>query len=304
MSNLPTKASYSKPWLSYAAQVQVLQQRGLVVAVPQAAERFLSHLNYYRFSGYCLAFESQRHTFASGTAFEDIIVAYQFDLALRDLLTEALEVIEVDIRAAIAYEFGNRYGAFGHTKSANFYQNFNHTVWVDGLRNEAGRSSELFIQHFQRTYSEFPDLPVWMVTEVMSFGTLSHMFKGMLRKDQRAIAKRYRIQAGFLQSWLHHCVYIRNLAAHHSRLWDREWSIIPDLPPITQWQSPLLPSNRKLFATLLVLRKLLSHMPAVHEFAKRWKQRVEQQIAQPPNVPNPLPCMGLTNNWHTHPIWQ
>lgn len=303
MSSPSPKKPFGKPWLPYSDQVQLLQQRGLLVLDPQAAEQFLSHLNYYRFSGYCLAFETKRHCFATGTTFDAIVAAYHFDLALRDLLTEALEVVEVDVRAAIAYEFGNKYGAFGHTDPANFFQYFSHADWLKGLRNEAGRSSELFIQHFQQSYIEFPDLPVWMVTEVMSFGTLSHMFKGMLRADQRAVARRYGIQASFLQSWLHHSVYVRNLAAHHSRLWDREWSIIPDLPPIPQWKTPLVPTNRKLFATLLVLRKLLSHMPAVQTFAAQWKQRVEQQLAQPPQVPNPRWCMGLTANWQTHPVW-
>ena len=66
---------FSKPWLSYAAQVQLLQQRGLTVADPQAAEQFLSHLNDYRFSGYCLAFENGRHNFNGGTTFEDVMPA-------------------------------------------------------------------------------------------------------------------------------------------------------------------------------------------------------------------------------------
>jgi len=71
---------YRKGWLSYADQVQLLQHRGLVVSDLRKAEQFLSHLNYYRFSGYCLAFESQRHTFVAGTTFEQIVDAYQFDL--------------------------------------------------------------------------------------------------------------------------------------------------------------------------------------------------------------------------------
>jgi abortive infection bacteriophage resistance protein len=37
-------------------------------------------------------------------------------------------------------------------------------------------------------YREFPDLPVRIATEVMSFGALSMMYKGMFREDQRAIA--------------------------------------------------------------------------------------------------------------------
>jgi abortive infection bacteriophage resistance protein len=111
------KTPSSKPWLSYADQVQLLRQRGLTVPDPHAAEEFLSHLNYYGFSGYCLAFENGRHSFNTGTTYDDVLAAYHFDLTLRDLLTEALEVIE------------------------------------------------------------FPDLPVWIVTEVKSFGTLSHMYE-------------------------------------------------------------------------------------------------------------------------------
>jgi abortive infection bacteriophage resistance protein len=299
-----SKSSFSKPWLSYPDQVQLLQQRGLTVPDPQAAEQFLSHLNYYRFSGYCLAFEHGRHNFNVGTTFDDVVAAYHFDLTLRDLLTEALEVVEVDLRAAMAYEFGQRYGAFGHTTPGNFYGQFKHTDWLDGLREEAERSRELFVQHFQQTYVEFPDLPVWIVTEVMSFGTLSQMYKGMLRQDQRVVAQRYGIQASFLKSWMHHCVYVRNLCAHHSRLWDRVWAIRPQLLPIANWQPPMLPSDQHLFATLLVLRKLLSHIPTAHAFTAQWKQRVEQHIAHPPAAPNPFRRMGLTNNWMAHPVWK
>lgn len=304
MSKQPAKVCFTKPWCSYAAQVQLLQQRGLTVADPQSAELFLTHLNYYRFSGYCLAFEQHRHKFNAGTTFENIVAAYQFDLALRDLLTEALEVVEVDLRAAIAHDFGEKHGAFGHTSPSNFFQNFNHSDWLEGLRREADRSNDLFVNHFRQTYSEFPDLPVWIVTEVMSFGTLSHMYKGMVRFDQSSIAKRYGIQPIFLQSWMHHCVYVRNLCAHHSRLWDRVWSIKPAFPPISDWQPPLLPSNRHLFCTLLLLRRFMSRIPVIQPFAGQWKQRVEQHLSQPPATPNPLGSMGLTNKWREHPIWK
>ncbi|MFN7682749.1 MAG: Abi family protein [Planctomyces sp.] len=74
MSGIPG-IPFSRPWLSGVAQVQLLQQRGLKVADPQAAEQFLSHLNYYRFSGYCLAFENGRHNFNGGTTFEDVVAA-------------------------------------------------------------------------------------------------------------------------------------------------------------------------------------------------------------------------------------
>jgi hypothetical protein len=57
----PPRKPFKKRWLSYAEQVALLQSRGLIVADPAKAADFLKHLNYYRFSGYCLAFEQARH---------------------------------------------------------------------------------------------------------------------------------------------------------------------------------------------------------------------------------------------------
>jgi len=106
--------------------------------------------------------------------------SYDFDLALRDLVTEALEVLEVDVRAAVAYTFGQRYGAFGHVDPGNFYDAFDHAEWLQQLQEEADRSKEQFIEHFRSTYAEYPDLPIWIAMEILSFGALSKMFHGML----------------------------------------------------------------------------------------------------------------------------
>jgi len=144
MNQAAAKIPYQKPWRSCADQVALLAQRGLVIADVPAAEQFLAHLNYYRFSGYCLAFEPQRHAFLAGTTFEQVVAAYQFDLTLRHLLTEALETIEVDLRTAVAYSFGRKYDAFGHTNPNHFFSRFRHQEWLDRLHDEVDRSSELF----------------------------------------------------------------------------------------------------------------------------------------------------------------
>ena len=312
---------FNKPWTSCSQQVEILQQRGLIVEYPVAAEQFLSHLSYFRFSGYCLSFESQRHEFITGTTFQHVVDLHQFDLTLRDLITEALEIVEVDLRSAIAHEFGSSFGAFGHTNPNNFFQSpprhappgtktgvrpgtFSHSQWLDGLHRESKRSREIFVDHFESTYAEFPDLPVWVATEIMSFGTLSHMLEGMHSTTMRRIAARYHIQSSFLPSWVHHCSYVRNLCAHHSRLWDRIWAIKPDLPPFKAWQPPLLPSNQHLYSTLLILRKLLTEIPSMSSFAKDWKLRIERHISTMPLVAHAFHRMGLTNHWTEHPIWQ
>lgn len=306
MSRLPSSPlpPYRKPWLSYADQVAKLVSRGLIVADPVAAERFLSHVNYYRFSGYCLAFEPQRHQFNGGCTFEHVRAAYDFDWVLRDIVTEALEILEVDFRAAIAYHFGQTHGAFGHVDPAKFYARFPHQDWLSRLREEAARSSEQFIDHFHTSYIQFPDLPIWMAMEVMSFGALSKMYQGMLRADQRMVAQRYRVQPGDLVTIFHHLVYIRNLCAHHARLWDRIWAIKPSLPRGQAWQPPRVPTNDRLFATLLILYHLMKCCPAIGTFAADWRNRVNRHLANPPMAPNPLTHMGMPPNWDQHPVWK
>jgi abortive infection bacteriophage resistance protein len=115
------------------------------------AEIFLRHINYYRFTGYCLAFESPRHVFPAGVTFNHVKASCQFDASLRDLLNEALEVIEIDLRTVVAHYFGHKYGAFGHTDTAlistlNLTQRLHTTIGWTTLRREASRSKELHHQ--------------------------------------------------------------------------------------------------------------------------------------------------------------
>ena len=229
--------------------------------------------------------------------------SYEFDRVLRDLVTESLELIEVDFRTAIAHQFGRRHGSFGHALATNFFKKFDHAGWLGNLHSETLRSHEPFVQHFKANYSGFPDLPIWMMTEVMSFGSLSKMFKGMFRQDQREIAKRYGLQPTVLKSWLHHLVYVRNLCAHHSRLWDRVWSIKPELPAGKAWSPPLVPNNKRLFATLLLLYLVLKRCPAISPYDQEWRLRLHAHLLIPPNAPTPLERMGLTNDWSRHPLW-
>ena len=300
----PSRPSYQKPWLSYADQVAKLVSRGLTVSEPAAAERFLTHVNYYRFSGYSLAFEQPRHTFLSGVTFDDVAGAYEFDVTLRDLLTEALEVIEIDVRAFLAHHFGQRHGAFGHTDSANFFGKFNHADLMVRLHEEADRSSELFINHFRNTYAEYPDLPVWMLTEVISFGTLTRMFRGMQRRDQQVVSSRYSLQAVAFGTILLHLVYVRNLCAHHSRLWDRVWSIKPAFPRGAMWQTPVMPSNDRLYSTLCLIKQLLNGCPVIGTFATEWRDRLHLLLAKTPKTPLALPRMGMPVHWQQHPVWK
>lgn len=303
MSSNSRLPKYTKPWISIKDQVEKLISRGLVVPDPTSAEKFLKHLNYYRFSGYCLAFEDKRHSFINGTSFESVKAAYDFDVALRDLLTEALEIIEVDSRSVIAYIFGSKCGAYGHLDQKNFKPTFDHVDWLTHVRDEAKRSSELFVEHFRNNYDGFPDLPCWIGTEVMSFGSISKMYGGMKDQCSTPIANCYGMQKSDFESTLHHLSYVRNVCAHHSRLWDRVWAIMPRVPHGKNWQHPLVPYRDRVFVTLLIIYRILKRCSSVGKFAIEWRRRVNELMKNPPATGRALSQMGMPSDWYKHPYW-
>ena len=308
---------YNKSWLTHAEFVDRFVQRGLIVNDRPSAEQFLSHVNYYRLSGYCLAFEipGQRHSFIPGTTFEHLRATYDFDFALRDLVSEALEVVEIDLRTTVAHHFGQKYGAFGHTDPAHFYRRppvrakdprptFGHAAWLTRVREDVQRSKERFVEHFRKTYSEAAnhDLPVWALSEVVSFGCISKMIDGMVSADQRVVASRYRLQNLVLVSWAHHLNVARNVCAHHSRLWDRLWGVPPEFPAGNNWRPPFLMNNQRLTVTLLVIYQMLKHMPAAQDWATVWQVRLRKLLARIPAA-TVTPALGFTDQWFANPLW-
>jgi len=67
--------------------------------------------------------------------------------------------------------------------------------------------------------------------ELLTFGQLSTIYDRMANAaDQKAIARQFGTQVELLRSWLQTLSYVRNVCAHHSRLWNRELGNAPKAP--------------------------------------------------------------------------
>ena len=90
-----SKATFSKPFLELRDLIALLRARGLDVDISDAdAEAYLSTVNYYRFTGYAVAFQSDREHFKMGARFSDIQAIYAYDRRLRELVFSAAEAVE------------------------------------------------------------------------------------------------------------------------------------------------------------------------------------------------------------------
>ena len=65
----------------------------------------------------------------------------------------------------------------------------------------------------------------------MTFGTLSKFYSGLKsRKDRQVIAKSFGVKEIVLKSFARHANFLRNICAHHSRLWNRQFTITMKVP--------------------------------------------------------------------------
>lgn len=94
---------YEKPPLGVDQLVDRLAGRGLEIPDRDRATRYLRHIGYYRLSPYTIPFQQggAEHQMRPGTSFDDVLDLYVFDRSLRLLVMDALERVEVAVRAAL-----------------------------------------------------------------------------------------------------------------------------------------------------------------------------------------------------------
>jgi abortive infection bacteriophage resistance protein len=296
-----TKRPYNKPPTTYPQQIDLLRARGMRIDDPDTAAFYLRHLNYYRLAAYWLPFESDHatHTFRPGTRFEDVLDLYVFDRELRLLIMDAVERIEVSVRGQWAHILAHRHGPHAHLDAALAR---NPQRWADHLaklRDEVARSKEAFIQHHRETYQEeLP--PVWVVSEVLSLGLLSRLYENIGFPDTKAaIAGQYGLHQRIFTSWLHQLSVVRNICAHHGRLWNRHLLKLeaPHKHPAAL-AGLFVADSPKLYNTLLLLLYLMDVISPGHH----WRQRLLHLLTAHPAVP--LAAMGFPAEWQRSAIWQ
>lgn len=294
---------FTKPALSFHQQVQLLASRGLQMDDAQRAEHYLAHINYYRLSGYFLPFEADHatHRFRTGVRFEDVIGLYVFDRELRLLVLDAIERIEVSVRTQWAYHFAHAVSPHGYldAKHTHSMRRFARQLAMLGAEVEA--SKEAFVEHHRTKYDD-PDMPpVWVACEMLSLGQLSQWFTLLKPMGLRKrMSKCYQLDQQVLQSALHHLTYVRNICAHHARLWNRVFVVTSSLPrkglphliaAIDDRENPLI------YNTFCLIAHLMNCINPGHS----WRERLRTLLDT--HKPD-LGAMGFPADWATRDLWK
>lgn len=307
---------FTKPAIDLQGQAIVLASRGLVFEDWAAANTHLEHIGYYRLTGYLFPFRVggsgiDKDNFKPNTTFEAVHERYIFDRRLRLLVLGAIEKIEIAVRAAISNSIATRNGPHWYMNKRNFakpnwysapYFSIDHwhEQFLNQLRKQIGHDAEqrrdVFIKHYYETYSTPEMPPCWMVFEAASFGPISQCVKFLKHPEYEELCDKFVLTHKNLSSWLHSISYIRNLCAHHSRLWNRTFTIKPAIP--TKYRNEFVGGNEKIYASLLTIQILLKHVWQTNS----WAEDVRDLINRHPTIP--LSSMGFPENWQSYKVWE
>ncbi|MBL9154737.1 MAG: Abi family protein [Verrucomicrobiales bacterium] len=296
---------YTKAPLSFSDQADHLRARGLIAERQDLIEA-LERVSYYRLSGYLFPFrQAGSDQLEPGTTLETVWDRYVFDRQLRVLVMDAIERIEVAIKAQLVTALALRHGPFAHLDRRHLpnltYDR--HRTLMDKINREVDRSREVFVDHFKTKYTSETDLPLWMAAEVMDYGCMLTLFRGVDAAVKQGVAAKYGVADTVLESWLLAGNTLRNLCAHHARLWDRLHGTAMMIPRVNKhpdWHLPVPVGRdpRRNFAQFTVLRYLLGYIAP----KSAWSERMERLWTEKhPAIP--IGRMGFPANWKDCPIW-
>lgn len=300
----------------------MLRRNGLVIDDDADAEATLRRCGYYRLSGYTHFFRERPslRRFVPGTTLRKVTDLYRFDESLRAVILAGIAQLEPALRFHVGHRLG-RNARFAHRRGA--YLNESGTVWTQGTggtsrskhaewlqeySQQESRSQETFVQHFRQQYG--PHLPVWVATEVMTLGTLTRLYDLMPDNDRKLVALRFGLRTrdgdgdpGTLSNWLNFLRHVRNICAHHSRLWNRTLDVslthparafAPELAHIDD------SGRRRLYGIIAALRFLLARIePESHWYSRALA--VVTDYARTSEIR--LSAMGFPLGWQSEALW-
>jgi len=258
-------------------QIEILRARGLIFNDIEFAKKTLSHINYYRLSGYALTLIKD-NKFYEGITFENMIEINNFDAECRSAILQVLEYIEVSFRTQIGYFHSKEYGATGYLDKNTFKDERHYNVFINEFNKiiRAGNRNEVFIKHHLDNYDG--KFPFWVVVELLSFGMLSRVFKNLDAKIKIEIANQHYkpIPYHYLENWLQGLVDLRNICAHRGRLYNRYLPFSTDLSRTDKLLFSELYSgdtkiNKRIFTKIYVMKKIINNQVVWDDFIAKLK---------------------------------
>jgi abortive infection bacteriophage resistance protein len=303
-----TTLKYTKPFVTFNDQIKSLKYKNLEVKSDKFILEKLSTISFYRFRAYTYPFQDNKdpsHPFNKKISFEEIYALYDFDSQLRNLLFNAIEKIEIALRTQIIYNFAKSNGNHWQLDKNLYRDSYRYNSQMQSLTEELNRSDETFIKHYFDKYTDPAQPPSWMSLEVASLGLLSKIYQNLKKGESKeSVSKFFGLKnVSIIENWMQCFCNLRNICAHHGRVWNRRYTTKPFLPYNTK--VPFLSKEEiktiypnKLYAVLCCIYYMVKQIDSSSDF----KSKLVTLIKSCPLTQESE--MGFPKNWETQTVWR
>lgn len=294
---------------SVYAHLRTLQRRGVQVPDTDKAAHYIQRIGYYRLSEYIVPFfkgapnESRPDRQGEALSFDRILELYKFDRKLRLLALDALERIEISIRSDIREFLVETYGENWLEKAPkevpeDICDSIKRIIFQkNGSEGDgASRVGAAVAEPKERTD------PINAIT----FGKTCRIFDFLPNQQKKRIARSYHLNNfKILRSCLRSLTTVRNISAHHERLWNIELLTTPKIPAkvldqLSQTSSQ--PYDISFYGQALIIYYLLQKIARNTTWHTRLYKLIEENAAKITLI-SLRQHMGFPDEWHTEPFW-
>lgn len=318
-----------KVYLSTNDQIHRLLSRGMVITNAVKAKHIIEMENYYNLiNGYKQPFLDPAYTgsdesYLPGTKFEEVYALYLFDRELRNIFIRYILEIENNVKSTLAHDFSGKYGHDNYLKITNFDTSVKKwekktnaqkigdvSSLIASLQHEVARQLSKNNQMISHYMLEYGYVPLWVLVNTLSLGTISIFYSYLKQKDQNDIGRQFLLKPEEMNSFLQVLTIYRNACAHDERLFNlkalrnnMQPNRIRTLPihgklkiPTDTGNNPLYGKN-DLFAIVIIFKTMLSKRAFSKFFMSLKKlmdelesnlctislQAIEKEMGFPPN---------------------
>ncbi len=241
------------------------------------------------------------HSFRKDSTFGKVLDLYFFDRELRLLVNDIIERLEIAFKTQIIAHFSLENSAWWFENPNLYNSNFLYGKNISKIDGEIKRSGEVFINHYKSEYSAPQRPPSWMTVEILSMGLLSKIYRNLkMSKAKKTVSKHFKVPTPYiLESWMHSLTFVRNICAHHGRLWNRTLTLKPQKLKTNHplWLRNDNIQNGKIYLFLSCCLYLLKTINPENTFPEKFRKLIDKY----PSVN--LAAMGFHSDWKAEALW-
>lgn len=238
-----------KPFKTYNEQIITLRSRGVKFGnghkrERKIAKRILIEENYYSLiNGYKNLFLASTipDRYKTDTNFFEIYALYNFDRNLRNILLKKILKVENKLKSVIAYVFSEKYGndylniknydvklktdplyPINNKKIEKNDKKLNETCKLINYLTNSISINVLSKSYLKHSLLEHEGVPLWVLVNVLTMGTISKFYKNMKEKDRVVVSKAFNVLESHLEKYIYLITLFRNICAHEERCYSEK----------------------------------------------------------------------------------